>query len=62
MTRATQRHRSYEVDKGGWISIYPALDVLQKEGILSNIITLLKGALTRLTLVASGQRRDRSLK
>ncbi len=50
MTRATQRHRIYEVDKAGWISIYPSMGAPRKECVLSGIITLLKVVLERLHL------------
>ncbi len=51
MARATGRHRIYEVEKAGWINIYPTLAAHQNEGIFRHIISLLKRALTRLTVI-----------
>ncbi len=43
MARSARRNRLYEVDKAGRISIYPAMGVPQKRGLLSKVMSLLKG-------------------
>ncbi len=56
MARSTGRNRLYEVDKAGRISIYPAMGVPQKRGVLSKVIALLKGKGNSLSAVCDSKR------
>jgi hypothetical protein len=49
MTRATQKHKNYEANKAGWISIYPSIEEPNKKYVLRDVITQLKGCILKLS-------------